>query len=181
MIENFKSMSLDRTASAYICFTGEEKLAELLELLGNKGLVVATAESCTGGLIGKIITDVPGSSAVYAGGVISYTNDIKIKALGVMPETINTYTEVSRQTACEMAEGVREKFSADIGISTTGYAGPSGGTEDEPCGTVYICVASRDEVQVLRVSFDPEASRDEIRKGSAYLSLEIVGRMVKNL
>lgn len=180
MNRNFKSISLDRAASAYICLAGEQHLPGLLGLLAEKKLTLATAESCTGGLIGKTVTDIPGASAVYIGGVISYTNDIKINVLGVSADTIKAHTEVSAETAEKMAVNVREKFFADIGISATGYAGPAGGTKENPKGTVYICVSTKGETHVVRVLFDSEASRREIREASVYLALEIVSKIAKN-
>src|SRR5699024_6603040 len=110
----------------------------VVEELKQRGLTLATAESCTGGLIGKRITDIPGSSACYVGGVISYSNDVKMQLLGVKQQTLSQYGAVSEQTACEMAEGVRRCTGADIGLSTTGVAGPDGGTEEKPVGLVYI-------------------------------------------
>ncbi len=108
------------------------------ELIKDKKLKLATAESCTGGLLGSTITDVPGASAYYLGGVISYSNDAKINILGVKKETIERYGAVSEQCAEEMARGVAELFGADIAIATTGIAGPSGGTTQKPVGTVFI-------------------------------------------
>lgn len=99
---------------------------------------MATAESCTGGLVGKLLTDIPGSSAVYMGGVISYTNGVKQRLLGVSEETLRAYTAVSRQTATEMAKGAREAVCADVGVSVTGLAGPDGDGTGRPIGLVYI-------------------------------------------
>lgn len=114
----------------------------LVRALQKKGLVVATAESCTGGLVSKRITEVPGSSAVFTCGVCSYANEIKESVLGVKHETLVQYGAVSEQTAAEMAAGVRRLAGADIGISTTGIAGPGGGTPEKPVGLVYVGVDS---------------------------------------
>ena len=111
----------------------EELAADVLRILAQRGMTLATAESCTGGLVGKLLTDIPGSSAVYMGGVISYTNGVKQRLLGVSEETLRAYTAVSRQTAMEMAKGARETVCADVGVSVTGLAGPDG-----PIGLVYI-------------------------------------------
>lgn len=186
MNEGVKSISLDRTASAYICLTGEQKLPELLGMIAEKKLTLATAESCTGGLIGKTVTDVPGASIVYVGGIISYTNDIKINVLGVSRKTIDEHTEVSAETAREMAVCAIEKFSADIGVSSTGFAGPSGGTKENPKGTVYICVAIKDgadnvHTHTVRALFEDEATRAEIRETSVYLALEILSRIARDV
>ena len=94
--------------------------------LQEQGLTLATAESCTGGLIGKLLTDVPGASAVYKGGVISYVNEIKHRLLGVEQETLDVCTAVSRETAHEMARGARERLLTDCAVSVTGLAGPAG-------------------------------------------------------
>lgn len=109
-----------------------------VKLLRENGKKIALAESCTGGYIAKRITDVPGSSEVFEYGIVSYSNEVKMKLLGVRSETIEQYTEVSEQTAAEMAEGVRRLSGADIGISVTGISGPGGGTEDKPVGLAYI-------------------------------------------
>ena len=111
---------------------------KVLRQLRAQGRTLATAESCTGGLIGKLLTDVPGSSEVYMGGVISYTNGVKHRLLGVSEDTLRVYTAVSRQTATEMAKGAREAVCADVGVSVTGLAGPDGDGTGRPIGLVYI-------------------------------------------
>lgn len=131
-------------------------------LLFEKGLTVTFAESCTGGLICKSITDVPGASAVFHGGAVTYSNDIKTSVLGVSGATIEKYTEVSREAACEMAKGARCVFGADIAVSATGYAGPGGGTDADPVGTVYVGVSTKSNVCAYRLYY-PGKSRDEIR------------------
>ena len=112
--------------------------AVLVKELKNRGLKIASAESLTGGMVSEYITKVSGASEVFECGICSYSNRIKHEILGVSEETLENYTEYSYQTACEMAQGVRRLSGADIGISTTGIAGPSGGTEEKPVGTVYI-------------------------------------------
>lgn len=102
--------------------------------LKEQGLTLATAESCTGGLIGKLLTDVPGASAVYKGGVISYVNEIKHRLLGVEQETLDVCTAVSRETAHEMARGARERLKTDCAVSVTGLAGPDGDGTGRPVG-----------------------------------------------
>lgn len=120
-----------------------EQYADTLEkalgrLLSEKNLTVATAESCTGGLIGNKITDVPGSSAWFRGGLIPYSNDLKTKLLGVPVEIIETHGAVSKETALSMAKNVARVTGADIGIATTGIAGPGGGTDEKPVGLVWF-------------------------------------------
>lgn len=137
----------------------------LVRLLADKGLTLATAESCTGGMVSQRITGVSGASAVYLGGFVTYTNEIKINQLGVSPTTIAAHTEVSAETACEMAEGARKKLGADIGISTTGYAGPTGGTEENPVGTVFVAVSTENGTTAHRLYY-PSRSRGYIREAA---------------
>lgn len=112
--------------------------SRLVALLIEKGYKIATAESCTGGLLSEMITDISGSSKVFECGICSYSNKIKRMVLGVSQNTLDTYTEVSVQTAEEMAAGVKRISGADIAVSTTGVAGPTGGTEKNPVGTVCM-------------------------------------------
>lgn len=114
----------------------------LIERLLQKGMTIATAESCSGGLLSKRITDVPGASAVFHLGVCTYADEMKIKMLGVNPDTLAQHGAVSEQTAQEMAAGVRRQAGADIGIGITGVAGPGGGTQEKPVGLIYIAVDS---------------------------------------
>ena len=117
--------------------TGAEAVVKRLK---EQELTLVTAESCTGGLIGKLLTDVPGASAVYKGGVISYVNEIKHRLLGVEQEILDVCTAVSRETAHEMARGARERLAADCAVSVTGLAGPDGDGTGRPVGLVYIAV-----------------------------------------
>lgn len=137
----------------------------LVHLLTEKGLKIATAESCTGGLLSKRITEVAGSSAVFDCGVTSYANKIKERVLGVRHETLAQFGAVSPQTAMEMAEGVRCVAGADIGISTTGVAGPDGGTAEKPVGLVYVTVSSpwHSETLTLHLARGYDNERDYIR------------------
>lgn len=146
---------------------------ELVEELIKKDLTVSTAESCTGGLMGKLFTDVSGSSAVFSGGMITYTNHIKINKLGVSAETIEQHTEVSFECAAEMAMRAREYFETDIGVSATGFAGPTGGTENDPVGTVYIGVSTKARTVVYRLSFE-DCSRNDIRYGTAFAAAKTI-------
>ena len=138
----------------------------LVRLFAEKGLTVASTESCTGGMIGQRITAVPGASAVYMGGFVTYTNDIKIRLVGMNPATIDAHTEVSHETAAEMAAGARERTGADVGLSTTGYAGPGGGTEENPVGTVYIGIATQSGVETHKLYYR-QKSRNYIREAAA--------------
>ncbi|HEX2910633.1 MAG TPA: CinA family protein [Chloroflexia bacterium] len=120
----------------------EKQLEKLLgDKLRERHLTLATAESCTGGLVGNRLTNVPGSSDYYMGGIISYDNRIKHGVLGVPTEILETVGAVSRECALAMAEGTRRVLETDLGISTTGIAGPGGGTPDKPVGLVYVALA----------------------------------------
>ena len=137
--------------------------AILVELLKAKGLTCATAESCTGGGVGHAITAVPGSSAVYLGGVVSYDNSVKENVLGVKPNTLNTVGAVSSECAAQMAEGVRKLLKADIAVSITGIAGPDGGTPEKPVGTVWFGLATKDRTRTEHALFigDRETVREK--------------------
>jgi PncC family amidohydrolase len=113
-------------------------------LLRRHGATVTTAESCTGGLIASLLTDVSGSSDYYLGGVIAYANEVKRGVLGVSAETLQTVGAVSRETALQMARGARGLLGADYALSTTGIAGPTGGTAEKPVGLVYIALVGPD-------------------------------------
>jgi len=119
----------------------EEKVGELLT---QQGLTLALAESCTGGLLGHRITNVPGSSAYLIGGVVAYAYEAKERILGVRHETLYDHGAVSEETAREMARGVRRLLLADVGISVTGIAGPGGGLPQKPVGLVFIALSARD-------------------------------------
>jgi len=116
--------------------------AQIAQALTARGWGLATAESCTGGLIGHLLTERPGSSAYFAGGVISYSDAIKQQALGVREETLKTHSAISAECALEMARGVRAALAAHVGLSATGLAGPDGGTASKPVGLVYIGLSS---------------------------------------
>ena len=138
------------------------------------GETLATVESCTGGLIAKRITDLSGVSAVYLGGAVTYANEAKEKMVGVKHDTLAANGAVSEETAREMAEGIRAALGADYGISTTGIAGPGGGTPEKPVGTVYIAVASKDGTRVKRLRLPPMRDREYIRTASATNALALL-------
>jgi nicotinamide-nucleotide amidase len=114
---------------------------EVLEAGRVKGRTLATAESCTGGLLGAILTEVPGASESYLGGVVSYTDGVKVTVLGVPPEVLTRHGAVSAQAAVAMAEGARRATGADLAMAVTGIAGPSGGSSQKPVGLTYVAVA----------------------------------------
>ena len=130
-----------------------ELLIKIANLLKQKHLTVATAESCTGGLISHSLTNISGSSDYFERGIVSYSNNAKMELLGVYKEILEKYGAVSEQVAIVMAEGVRTKSNVDIGISTTGIAGPTGGTKEKPVGLVYIAVSTTKNVVVKKFQF----------------------------
>lgn len=144
----------------------EEDLPKLLvDALTKKKKRIATAESCTGGMISAAITSVSGASGVFDCGVCSYANHIKHKVIGVRDETLSTYGAVSDKTAAEMARGVRLLAGADIGISTTGIAGPLGGTPYKPVGLVYIGVSTEMGLKTEKMLLgENNADRERIRQ-----------------
>ena len=145
-----------------------------------RGLTLATAESCTGGLMGKRITDVPGASACYLGGVVSYQNEVKENLLGVRHETLMTKGAVSEDTACQMAQGVRKALGADIGISTTGVAGPGGGTPEKPVGLIYVGISTGDRTWAVRI-LRPRQSRESLRRLASSTAFDLVRRHLEGI
>jgi len=133
---------------------------------------LAVAESCTGGLLSHLITNVPGSSEYFLGGVVTYANQAKIQILGVKPETLEKYGAVSRETVLEMAHGVRRVFSADIAFSVSGIAGPGGGVPGKPVGTVWIgmSVAELDQAWCFQFGGD----RQEIKRQAAEMAMKLL-------
>ena len=151
---------------------------KIVSALAERGLTISTAESCTGGLIAKSITDVSGASLVFYGGVVSYDNSVKENVLGVKAETLSTLGAVSGETACQMAKGVKNLLKTDIGISTTGIAGPGGGTPTKPVGTVYIGIAYKDKVECKLLNINPCLSRDQIRNETVKQLLTITYKKI---
>ncbi|HEY6089928.1 MAG TPA: nicotinamide-nucleotide amidohydrolase family protein, partial [Gemmatimonadaceae bacterium] len=164
--------------SAYAYGEGDADLAAVvLEKCRAAGLKLAVAESCTGGMLGERLTNVPGSSDVFLGGVIAYHNDVKRNLLGVRAEALEKYGAVSEQVALQMASGVREKLGAGVGVSVTGIAGPGGGTPEKPVGLVWVAVQGS-EVKARR--FHVVGDRAEIRQRAAQAALEMVRRALSN-
>ncbi len=169
--ENFRA--IHEVISEYVFSTAAESLPEAVgRHLREKSKTVSTAESCTGGLIAKMLTDLDGSSGYFLQGTVTYSNEAKIERLGVRPETLQKFGAVSEQVCREMAEGMRDTSAADFAIASTGIAGPTGGTEDKPVGLVYIGLASQDGVTVKCCRFSGD--RDVIRTKSAYTALNML-------
>lgn len=143
---------------------------ELAELLTSRNWTVAVAESCTGGLLGHLITSVPGSSEYFQGGMTVYSNTAKIDLLGITQDCLRNHGSVSERTALAMATGVMDAFQVDLGIGITGIAGPGGGTEQKPVGTVYVAVTGDLDEKVKTLALD--GSRDDIKLAAAEATLE---------
>jgi nicotinamide-nucleotide amidase len=141
-------------------------------LLRARDLTLAAAESCTGGLLGHRVTQVPGSSDYFLGGVIAYSNSAKVKLLGVRARTIRLHGAVSQEAAVEMAAGACRAFGADIGLSVTGIAGPSGGSRSKPVGLVYVALAIRGKTIVRRYIF--HGTRHEIKSRATRAAMSIL-------
>jgi nicotinamide-nucleotide amidase len=154
---------------------GADLAAAVLQLLRERGMKLAVAESCTGGMLGARITAIPGSSDVMLGGVISYANEVKESLLGVRASTLAAHGAVSEESAREMAAGVRERLHADVGVAITGVAGPDGGTPEKPVGTVCLAADVRGALRSVRTSIIGD--RDEIRRRSTQAALNLVRRM----
>lgn len=151
----------------------------VVKKLTDKNLTVATAESCTGGLIGKMLTEVSGASNVYGFGFITYANEAKEQLLGVKSETLEKYGAVSEETAKEMAEGARRAANSDIAVSVTGIAGPGGGSEEKPVGLVYIGVSDKNGTEAFR--FMQHGDRERVRQKSALCALDIINKRIRGL
>jgi nicotinamide-nucleotide amidase len=135
---------------------------------------IAVAESCTGGLVTARLVDVPGASDVVIEGVVAYSNDAKVRRLGVDSETIDRHGAVSRETAAALARGARDSSGADVGVGITGVAGPSGGTPEKPVGLVWFAVADARGTTTRKARF--RGSRDEVRERAARTALDMVRR-----
>ena len=147
-------------------------LAERLAVVcRERGLTVATAESCTGGLVADAITDVAGASRYFLGGVVAYADRAKTDQLGVAPELLASHGAVSAQVARAMAAGVRERVRADLAVAITGIAGPGGGSEAKPVGLTYIALADRDGVDVRRFLWSGDRAANKLASATAALEL----------
>ncbi|MFW5748089.1 MAG: CinA family protein [Chloroflexota bacterium] len=147
-------------------------------LLKSAGLTIATAESCTGGLIGHLLTEVPGSSSYMLGGMIAYDNTIKMRLLSVKEATLIAHGAVSQQVAAEMALGARALFGTDYAVSVTGIAGPGGGTDEKPVGLTFIGLAGPDELlEVERYVWSQDRTGN--KRASAEAALALVVRVLE--
>ena len=153
-----------------------DPLVDLAARLGARcaalGLTVATAESCTGGLVAHLMTEVPGSSAYLRGGIVAYADDVKRSALGVPREVIAAHGAVSAQVALAMAEGVRRVLGTDLAVAVTGVAGPDGGSEAKPVGLVYVAVAGLGAPDVRRFLWTGDRTAN--KRSSAEAAMEML-------
>lgn len=143
----------------------------ILNLMKSKGLTLSTAESCTGGYIAHLITQHPGSSSVYWGGAVAYAYELKKSILGVKESTLNTFGAVSEQTVTEMAEGAIKHFKTDYAIAVSGIAGPDGGTEDKPVGTVWIAISSKHKTVAKLFNFSNKRIQNIERSAASALAM----------
>ena len=151
----------------------------VVELLIKHKMKLATAESCTGGLIAQKITSVAGASECFDCGVVTYSNEQKRNLLGVSAETLEQYGAVSEQTALEMCKGVKEVADADFGISVTGIAGPGGGTAEKPVGTVWIGICGKNIHKAEKFLFDGD--RNQVRESTANTALNMVMEIINGI
>ena len=132
--------------------------------LNEKNLTITFAESCTGGLLAKTFTDIPGVSGVFLGSIVTYSNDMKMRFLGVGEDTLKKFGAVSKYTAEEMAKGARHIFSSDIAVSVTGIAGPDGGSRAKPVGLVYIGISTQEFTKTYKMKASDKNGRDGVRQ-----------------
>lgn len=146
---------------------------KIIDLATEKDIKIATAESCTGGLIGAAITAISGSSTCFHGGIIAYDNAVKTKLLGVSPSVLGKYGAVSEKTAERMAAGVVERLGVDLAVSVTGVAGPGGGSDGKPVGTVWIGIATKDTTSATLCNFG-DIGRNSIRDQTVLEALKLL-------
>jgi len=169
---------LESKLEKYIYGYGDTELAQVVgDLLLERGWKLAVAESCTGGMLGSMITDIAGSSEYFEGGFITYSNALKAAKLGVPTELIEEHGAVSSEVAGKMAEGAAKNAYAEVGVGITGIAGPTGGTPEKPVGTVYIAVHTPEETEVIRFRFKDD--REMNRQRSVFAALTMLHRIVK--
>jgi PncC family amidohydrolase len=157
----------------------DKLITDIIEICSAKGLTIGLAESCTGGLISEMITSISGSSKVFKGAIISYSNDIKESLLNVSKITLIVHGAVSKETAIEMVLGCKETIMADICLSVTGIAGPTGGTSEKPVGLVYIAIIVDNQKPLIN-KYIFKGDRAEIRKQSADEAIKLIHEAINN-
>lgn len=154
----------------------KEQVARILNLARKKNLKITTAESCTGGLLSALFTEISGSSKVFERGFVAYSNEAKISMLGVKKETLEKFGAVSEEVAKEMAIGAIENSLADLSVAITGVAGPDGGTDEKPVGLVHIACFDKKNQKLISCKFNFSGDRFEIRKSALISSLQLLMR-----
>jgi nicotinamide-nucleotide amidase len=171
--------SLRDTLGQYLFTEDERSISEIvLDLCRERGLTLATAESCTGGLVASRLTAVPGASNVFVGGVVAYSNDVKGAGLGVPEDLIAQHGAVSAEVAAAMAEGARTRLDAEVAVAVTGVAGPGGGTPEKPVGLVFAHAVSPDGERSVRTELPGD--REMIRGRATAASLHLVRRLLES-
>jgi len=154
-----------------MCVVDEKLLNKISILLKKQNLTVATAESCTGGLISHTLTNISGSSEYFDRGIVSYSNRAKMELLGVPGTVLKEYGAVSAEVARAMAEGIRIKSNVDVGIATTGIAGPTGGTKEKPVGLVYVAISTLNNTEVKKFLFSGDRLQNKESTCNAALTM----------
>jgi nicotinamide-nucleotide amidase len=167
LLDEFRIL-IAKSINKYIYALGNESIENVLvNKFLNQKLTISTAESCTGGLIGHRLTNVPGSSEIYHGGLITYSNQSKINDLDISAKSIEDFGAVSQEVALEMAKNIRAKLKTNVGISTTGIAGPGGGTDLKPVGLVYVGYCDENILKVKKFNFTSNRESNKIRTSQA--------------
>ena len=151
---------------------------ELSDKFWKEGLTLATAESCTAGNIAAVITAIPGSSHFYKGGIIAYSDEVKVNLLGVNPETLEKNGAVCEEVVIEMAKGAMKSMNSDCAVATSGIAGPTGGTPEKPVGTVWIAVTMKDKVMTMKASGDE--GRNKNIENATLNALQMLQKLFQN-
>lgn len=151
---------------------------KISEIFWKEGLTLATAESCTAGNIAAFITAIPGSSRFYKGGIIAYSDEIKINLLNINPETLSTHGAVSEETVIEMVKGAMKSMNSDCAVATSGIAGPTGGTPDKPVGTVWIAASIKDKIITTKITGDE--GRNKNIANATQKALQLLQNLLQN-
>jgi nicotinamide-nucleotide amidase len=175
VLDQAETIVREKLSAAIFSTDGSDLEEAVVKLLAERGKTLAVAESCTGGYLAHRITNVPGSSAVFLAGYVTYSNEAKVAMLGIEPELIDANGAVSEPVARAMAEGARTKAKADFALATTGIAGPSGGTKEKPVGTVFISLAAKDQPTRIERRFFPD-DRPTFKELTTQSALELLRR-----
>jgi nicotinamide-nucleotide amidase len=178
VLDELAKKIVDKLGIAVFATNGETMEQVIAKLLTDRGETVSTAESCTGGLIARRLTELAGSSKFFMEGAVTYSNEAKIRTLNVSQETLDKFGAVSSETAEEMARGMRERADTDYAISVTGVAGPDGGSEEKPVGTVWFGLADRENVETIKFVFPGD--RYLVRWRSSQAALDMLRRRLLN-